>query len=139
MKRILILILAAVVCGYAAANQERDDLSGVDSVEVWDHRGSDLPAAPVKVDDPEAVSTLVHAIQEAPGQWRHGSFTSPSVILRFVFFKGTGVIATIELGDGFLVRGGGGDWAFKRISKELQASLVSLGRKKGGATPAQRP
>jgi hypothetical protein len=106
------------------------DFSHATTVDVWDERISDLHATPVSITESNEIVALAGAIQNAPGDWKRGSFTAPSGYLRFVFKRDSKVIAAIGLGEQFLVRGGESDWEFKKISRELEAKLAAFGQKK---------
>src|SRR6266498_4327188 len=140
MKTAFLLALVMVCDVALAADRKQEDLRRADSIEVWDQRVSDLHSTPTKITESEKVIDLVNAIQDSPGTWKRGSFTAPSGYLRFVFRRGAEAITGIRLGEGFLVRGGGGDWEFKEISKDLEAKLASFMKKKepSKSAPANR-
>ena len=57
-----------------------------------------------------------------------GSFTVPAGYKRFAFLHDSEVFAVVGLGERFLIRGSGGDWESKTISKELEARLNAYGQ-----------
>jgi hypothetical protein len=137
MKATLLFIIALTAAASVRGADGKDqDLVRADSVEIIDERLSDLPVTPIKIVDPNIVQAVVGAIPASPAMWRRGSFTAPSGYLRFIFRSGSNVIDGVGLGDGFLVRGGGGDWESKKISKEIENKLASFAQIK---KPNQSP
>ena len=124
-----LLVLVGVLSA-AAADKKEQELAQADSIEVWDQRVSALHAKPVKIIDRQSIQAVVSSIEESKAKWKKGWGTSPSGYLRFVFCRGNDVIVAIGLGEGFLVRGGGGDWESQKISKEIETKLDSFGQKK---------
>jgi hypothetical protein len=93
-----------------------------------DHLATNRPPTPVTITDSNTIAALAKAIQTAPGKWKKGSFTAPAGYLRFAFFRNSHALADIGLADRCLVRGGGGHWEFKAISRDLEVRIAALGR-----------
>ena len=88
----------------------------------------DVRSAGIIVSDTNTIVALARAIENAPGKWKRGSFTTPAGYKRFAFLHDSQVFAVIGLGTQFLVRGSGGDWESKAITKELETKINAFGQ-----------
>jgi hypothetical protein len=123
-----IAVLAAVFA--STAHTEPEALTTATSVSVMDQLATNQPSRPITITDSNTIAALAKAIQTAPGKWKKGSFTAPAGYLRFAFFCDSHALADIGLADRCLVRGGGGHWEFKAISRDLEVRIAALGRPK---------
>ena len=121
----------------SAVDSKSEDLTAATAVMIADQRVPafrstpdglvpDLRSTPITITDSNTVAALVSAIQNAPGKWKRGSFTVPAGDRRLAFLRDSQVLAVIGLGEKFLVRGSGGDWEFKTITKELEDKIAAL-------------
>jgi len=130
--------LAAFISA-SAADTKSQGLATATAVRIVDQRipafrsttnglVPDVRSEGITVTDSNTVVALARTIQNAPGKWKRGSFTAPAGYKRFAFLHDSQVFAVIGLGEQFLVRGSGGDWESKKITKELEAKLNAFGQ-----------
>lgn len=137
------LIIAVALAGLVSmsvAAAEPESLTVATAATIVSQLVTNPPPAPVTITESNTVVALAGAIQTAPGKWKRGSFTAPAGYVRFAFLRDSQVLAVIALGDRFLVRGSGGHWEYKDITKELEARIAAFGQQKlpqGGANGRQ--
>lgn len=129
MKLTFILgVVLAVAVSASAVDSKSEDLTTATAVKIVDQRVPDLRSPPITITDSNTVAALARAIQNAPGKWKKGLFTAPAGYKRFAFVRDSQMLAVIGLGDRFMVRGGGGDWGSKKITKELEDKIAAFGQ-----------
>jgi len=138
MKLALIFGAAMVACASASAAEPRwEDLTNATAVRVVDQRVPafrsttnglipDMRSAGIIVTNSNTVTALIRAVQDAPGKWKRGSFTVPAGYKSFAFLRDSRLLGVIRLGDQFFVRGSGGHWEYKDITKELEAKINAI-------------
>ena len=118
MRALAVCLVLLGIDGPSAFGSPVPNLAGTDRVEIWDQRIQDIHSKPRVVTEARVVASVVRVIQGEGGDWKSGSFTSPSGYLRFIFFSGSRTIAGIGMGDGFLVINTPDGWYSKDISAE---------------------
>ena len=140
MKLALTSGMALAICVSAcAADKKPLGLATATAVKIVDQRipafrsttnglVPDVRSEGIMVTDSNTVVALARVIENAPGKWKSGSFTAPAGYKGFVFLRNSQVFDAIGLGDQFLVRGNGGNWHYKKITKELEAKINAFGQ-----------
>ena len=148
-------LILGVALGACASGFATDSLAPATAVKIVDQRipafrsttnglVPDARSAGITVTDSNTVAAIVRAIENAPGKWKKGSFTAPAGYKRFIFLRDSQMVAAIGLGEQFLVRGSGGNWEHKKITRKLEEKINALGRQEepnpeNGANGTKRP